>query len=213
MARDRVKSSQSVKGENTTDLQQVLTKIEKLEGKLDSIEEKVEDIEEKLERLQYIEEEVCYTSDRFRVEPLLCDPEISEGDLVAVKVKEKYEQVERHRIVQKATKNTITIVQGGAEVKVNKNEARKIGHSPTLKYLDLQDINEKNIPERKTTEENIDTKLSKIATEVETLQEIKKDVKFLKETATKLVNTENSSNEKKREAQGYTKRGTKKTRR
>ena len=212
MARDKAKSKKEAKGENDTLLQRVLTKIDRLSDKVDSIGERIDNIDIKLERLRDIEEEVYYTANRFRFEPFLCDPEIREGDLVLVKVKENSQQVERHRIVKRVREDTITIVQEGEEVKVDKKKVGKVGHSPTLKYLALQDIEEDSKLSKQKFNNSIDSKLDNIGLKVGVIQKLKEDVQFLKETAITLSNIDDKESTRKREA-NETKKGTKKTRR
>ena len=130
-------------------LHQVLEKLGGIEQRIDNIEQKIENIEEKLYKLEYIEEEVYYTSNRFRFKPFLCDPSIKVDDLVLIQNHENKELEGCHRIVKSVSENYLVVIHSGQEVEIQQKDVEKVGHSPALKHLVIQDLVEQNIASKR----------------------------------------------------------------
>ena len=122
-----------------------MNKLSKLETKIDKLDQRIESIEDRLVSLDYISDEVYYTANRIRFKPYLCDPKLSKDDLVCINNHEDSELVGCHRIVQRVTDDSVVVIHNGDEIEIKQTEVEKIGHSPALKYLVIQQLEQDSI--------------------------------------------------------------------
>ena len=121
-------------------------KFEDLEKTVSNLSKQFNDIEGKIEsKLLEINTHCRYIAERFKVEPLLCDPHIAPGDLV--RIPSDFEGKPNHRIVQKRTSNDISVIDEGEVKTFDLRLCKKVGHSPVFKYLILKNIREEDIEE------------------------------------------------------------------
>lgn len=121
-----------------SNIQNIQKDINNLHTRLNTIEDKID------QELYQIDCNTRYVVDRFREEPFLCDPHIEAGDLIATRSTSPEPSI-RHRIVKAKTGSKLTIVDEGSERVVDIADCKKVGHSPTFKYLILKDVHDPDV--------------------------------------------------------------------
>ena len=128
-------------GEASNSLSEIYTKLETINDRIEGIEEKLE----KLEKLEKIRENTEYTVERFKTKPYLCDPDIKEEDLVCVHFNTDTNASGLHRSIKKVFNDSIVVIHEGKEVLIEKSKVEKVGHSPAIKYLIIQELVEQDL--------------------------------------------------------------------
>ena len=148
-------------------IQKISENCESIDQRLQGLETKFHAFANKTEgEFVNLDYRVKYIVERFKTEPFLCDPAIKEGDLVCV----NNQQESKHRIVKGVSTEGITIFEEKNPVIVKYKDCRKVGHSPTHRYLVIQDLLEYDIENKNRKKTDQDNKNESITSKIDTLQ-------------------------------------------